>query len=78
MWSNLVIIPALFFLEIIDFKTDNERRLEEELHLQVQLYTAVAREALDLNVKKAFIHFLDIKKQTRVKVSTTPNNWTMQ
>jgi len=59
-------------LEIIDFKTGNERKLEEELRLQVQLYTAAAREALALNVKKAFVHFLVTKKQQRVEISTTP------
>jgi DNA helicase-2/ATP-dependent DNA helicase PcrA len=58
-------------LEIIDFKTGNERKMDEELNLQVQLYAVAAREALALNVKKAFVHFLDSKKQERVEVSTT-------
>jgi DNA helicase-2/ATP-dependent DNA helicase PcrA len=58
-------------LEIIDFKTGNERKMYEELNLQVQLYTVAAREALALNVKKAFVHFLDTKKQERVEISTT-------
>jgi DNA helicase-2/ATP-dependent DNA helicase PcrA len=59
-------------LEIIDFKTGNNRKLEEELHLQVQLYTIAAREALNLNVKKAYVHFLDEAKQSRVEILTTP------
>jgi len=59
-------------LEIIDFKTGNERKLDEELHLQVQLYTVAAREALNLNVKKAYVHFLDTNKQERVEILTTP------
>ena len=58
-------------LEIIDFKTGNERKLDEELHLQVQLYTIAAREALALNVKKAFVHFLDDNKQQRIEILTT-------
>jgi len=37
--------------------------MDEELNLQAQLYTVAAREALALNVKKAFVHFLDTKKQ---------------
>ncbi len=59
-------------LEIIDFKTGNERKLQEELDLQVQLYTIAAREALKLNIEKAYIHYLDEKKQKRVEVLTTP------
>jgi DNA helicase-2/ATP-dependent DNA helicase PcrA len=59
-------------LEIIDFKTGNERKLDEELHLQVQLYTIAAREALNLKVKKAYVHFLDTSKQERVEILTTP------
>jgi len=59
-------------LEIIDFKTGNEKRLDEELNLQVQLYTVAARNALNLNVEKAYIHFLDEKKQARVEIMTTP------
>lgn len=59
-------------LEVIDFKTGNERKMEEELHLQVQLYTVAAREALNLNVEKAYVHFLDEKKQNRVEILTTP------
>ncbi|GAI19883.1 unnamed protein product, partial [marine sediment metagenome] len=58
-------------LEIIDFKTGNDRKMDEELRLQVQLYTIVAREALDLNVQKAYVHFLDVEKQQRVEVLTT-------
>jgi len=45
--------------------------MDEELNLQVQLYTVAAREALNLNVEKAYIHFLDEKKQSRVEVLTT-------
>lgn len=59
-------------LEIIDFKTGNERKLDEELHLQVQLYTIAAREALNLNVEKAHVHFLDDEKQKRVEILITP------
>jgi DNA helicase-2/ATP-dependent DNA helicase PcrA len=59
-------------LEIIDFKTGNEKRMNEELTLQVQLYTIAARNALNLNVEKAYVHFLDEKKQGRLEVLTTP------
>lgn len=59
-------------LEIIDFKTGNERKLQEELHLQVQLYAIASREALNLNIEKAYIHYLDDEKQKRVEVLTTP------
>lgn len=58
-------------LEIVDFKTGNERKMDEELSMQVQLYTLAAREALDLNVEKAYVHFLDDKKQKRVEILTT-------
>lgn len=58
-------------LEIIDFKTGEDRKLDEELHLQVQLYTIAAREALNLNVKKAYVHFLDDEKQKRVEILTS-------
>jgi len=54
-------------LEIIDFKTGNEKRMDEELNLQVQLYTVAAREALNLNVEKAYIHFLDEKNNQESK-----------
>jgi len=61
-------------LEIVDFKTGKRRSFtEEESHLQAQLYTIVAKEALGLNVKRAYIHFLDAGKGTeRVEVLTTP------
>jgi len=58
-------------LEIIDFKTGNDRKDREALNLQVQLYTIAAREALDLNVQKAYVHFLDDQKQPRLEVLTT-------
>ena len=58
-------------LEVVDFKTGNEKRLDEELILQVQLYTIAAREALNLRVNKAYVHFLDAKKQARIEVLTT-------
>jgi len=58
-------------LEIIDFKTGNERKLEEALHLQVQLYTVAARNALNLDVQKAYVHFLDEHKQPRLEILTT-------
>jgi DNA helicase-2/ATP-dependent DNA helicase PcrA len=38
----------------------------------VQLYTIAAREALNLKVNKAYVHFLDAKKQSRIEVLTTP------
>jgi DNA helicase-2/ATP-dependent DNA helicase PcrA len=59
-------------LEVVDFKTGNEKRMDEELALQVQLYTIAAREALNLKVNKAYVHFLDAKKQARIEVLTTP------
>ena len=59
-------------LEIIDFKTGNDRKDREALDLQVQLYTLAAREALDLNVQKAYVHFLDDHKQPRLEILTTP------
>lgn len=61
-------------LEIIDFKTGKRRsETEEESHLQAQLYTLASKEALDLNVKKAYIHYLDAgTKPERVEVLTTP------
>jgi DNA helicase-2/ATP-dependent DNA helicase PcrA len=59
-------------LEIIDFKTGNERKLDEELHLQVQLYTVAARDALSLDVQKAYVHFLDDEKQKRAEILITP------
>jgi DNA helicase-2/ATP-dependent DNA helicase PcrA len=59
-------------LEVVDFKTGNEKRMDEELTLQVQLYTIAAREALNLKVNKAYVHFLDAKKQARIEVLTTP------
>jgi DNA helicase-2/ATP-dependent DNA helicase PcrA len=60
-------------LEIVDFKTGKKRNeIEEESHLQAQLYTIAAKEALDLNVKKAYIHYLDTGKiPERVQVLTT-------
>jgi len=59
-------------LEIIDFKTGNDRKDRETLDLQVQLYTLAARNALDLDVQKAYVHFLDDHKQPRMEVLTTP------
>ena len=59
-------------LEIIDFKTGNERKDREALDLQVQLYTVAARDALNLNIRKAHVHFLDDHKQPRLEVLTTP------
>ncbi|MBA7621716.1 ATP-dependent DNA helicase Rep [subsurface metagenome] len=59
-------------LEVVDFKTGNEKRMDEELTLQVQLYTIAAREALNLEINKAFVHFLDAKRQARIEVLTTP------
>lgn len=65
--------PKDDILEIIDFKTGNERKLDEELHLQVQLYTVAAHDALNLDVQKAYVHFLDAKKQQRVEILITPH-----
>lgn len=61
-------------LEIVDFKTGKRRSFtEEEAHLQAQLYTIAAREALGLDVKKAYIHYLDTgRTPERVEVLTTP------
>jgi DNA helicase-2/ATP-dependent DNA helicase PcrA len=64
--------PKDDILEIIDFKTGKDRKLDEELHLQVQLYTIAAREALSLNIEKAYVHFLDDEKQQRVEILITP------
>jgi len=58
-------------LEIIDFKTGKDRKDRETLDLQVQLYTLAAREALALDVRKAYVHFLDEQKQPRLEVLTT-------
>jgi DNA helicase-2/ATP-dependent DNA helicase PcrA len=61
-------------LEIVDFKTGKRRtQVEEDSILQAQLYTIAAREALSLNVKKTYIHFLDAGTSPgRVEVLTTP------
>lgn len=61
-------------LELIDFKTGKKRQqVEEDSILQSQLYTIAAKEALSLNVKKAYIHFLDSEKNPgRVEALTTP------
>jgi DNA helicase-2/ATP-dependent DNA helicase PcrA len=61
-------------LEIVDFKTGKQRKqFEEESILQAQLYTIASREALGLNVKKAYIHYLDSgATPERVEVLTTP------
>ena len=59
-------------LEIIDFKTGKHRIEGELMPLQVQLYTVAAREALGLNVQKAYIHLLDDKKTDRIEILTTP------
>lgn len=61
-------------LEIVDFKTGKRRSFtEEEAHLQAQLYTLAAKEALGLNVKRAYIHYLDTgRTPERVEVLTTP------
>jgi DNA helicase-2/ATP-dependent DNA helicase PcrA len=64
--------PKEDILEIIDFKTGNGRKLDEELHLQVQLYTVAARDALSLNVQNAYVHFLDDEKQKRAEILITP------
>jgi DNA helicase-2/ATP-dependent DNA helicase PcrA len=59
-------------LEIIDFKTGNTRRMDEELHLQVQVYTIAAQEALNLNIQKAYVHHLDDLHQNRIEILVTP------
>ena len=59
-------------LEIIDFKTGKPAtELAERYDLQVQLYSIAAREALEINTKKALIHYLDAMKNARVMVETT-------
>ncbi len=59
-------------LEIIDFKTGKpDPDIAERYDLQVQLYSIAAREALDINTKKALIHYLDAMKNARVVVETT-------
>ncbi|MFH1824955.1 MAG: ATP-dependent DNA helicase [Candidatus Firestonebacteria bacterium] len=57
-------------LEIIDFKT-GQKKLTEELGLQVQLYTFAGREVLNLDVHKAYVHYLDDDKQQRVEILVT-------
>ncbi len=59
-------------LEIIDFKTgkpDND--LEGRYHLQVQLYTIAAKEALGKNTEKALIHYIDMGSSERKTVDTS-------
>jgi DNA helicase II / ATP-dependent DNA helicase PcrA len=56
-------------LELIDFKTgkpDND--LKEKYELQVQLYTLALQESLSMNIKEAFIHYLDKKENKRESV----------
>jgi DNA helicase-2/ATP-dependent DNA helicase PcrA len=58
-------------LEIIDFKTGKHRIECEEMERQVQLYTYAAKEALNLDVRKAYLHFLDDEKAQRYEILTT-------
>ena len=64
-------------LEIVDFKTGKNRAFGEEMDLQVQLYTYAAREALGLNVEKAYLHFLDDEKAERREILITENQLDM-
>jgi DNA helicase II / ATP-dependent DNA helicase PcrA len=57
-------------LELIDFKTgkpDND--LKEKYELQVQLYTLALQESLSMDIKQAFIHYLDSKGNMRESVT---------
>jgi len=56
-------------LEIVDFKTGKNRIESDEMDLQIRLYTHAAREALDLDVQKAYLHFLDDNSAFRREVS---------
>lgn len=59
-------------LEIIDFKTGKiQSHYEEKYAHQVILYTIAAKEALEKEISKAYIHYLDDEKAERKEVSIT-------
>lgn len=59
-------------LEIIDFKTGKiQSHYEEKYAHQVILYTIAAQEALEKEISKAYIHYLDDEKAERKEVSIT-------
>lgn len=60
-------------LEIIDFKTGKpQSHYEEKYTHQVVLYTIAAQEALQKNISKAYIHYLDAENAERKEVIITP------
>ncbi|MBJ7429653.1 MAG: PD-(D/E)XK nuclease family protein, partial [Bacteroidia bacterium] len=60
-------------LEIIDFKTGKpQSHYEEKYTHQVVLYTIAAQEALQKNISKAYLHYLDAEKAERKEVIITP------
>ncbi|GAB3722393.1 ATP-dependent helicase [Flavobacterium koreense] len=60
-------------LEIIDFKTGKpQSHYEEKYTHQVVLYTIAAQEALQKNINKAYLHYLDAEKAERKEVIITP------
>jgi DNA helicase II / ATP-dependent DNA helicase PcrA len=59
-------------LEIIDFKTGKQQsQYEEKYARQVVLYTIAAQEALEREIDKAYIHYLDDEQAERVEVNIT-------
>jgi DNA helicase-2/ATP-dependent DNA helicase PcrA len=60
-------------LEIIDFKTGKpQSHYEDKYTHQVVLYTIAAQEALQKNISKAYLHYLDADKAERKEVIITP------
>jgi DNA helicase-2/ATP-dependent DNA helicase PcrA len=60
-------------LEIIDFKTGKpQSHYEDKYSHQVVLYTIAAQEALQKNINKAYLHYLDADKAERKEVIITP------
>jgi DNA helicase-2/ATP-dependent DNA helicase PcrA len=60
-------------LEIIDFKTGKpQSHYEEKYTHQVVLYTIAAKEALQKNINKAYLHYLDAENAERKEVIITP------
>lgn len=60
-------------LEIIDFKTGKvQSQFEEKYAHQVVLYTIAATEALEKDIDKAYLHYLDSKKAERKEIDITP------
>jgi len=59
-------------LEVIDFKTGKpQSHYEEKYTHQVVLYTIAAQEALQKNINKAYLHYLDAEKAERKEVIIT-------